>query len=133
MNHWSIDNVNYARDRRNCGRAEAPVLVDDDGVETVLPTRWEVCPVCDGRGTHVNPAIDCGGISQDDFDADPDFAEQYMSGAYDQQCNHCGGRTTVQAVDWDRLTPAQREAYEAQEREVDDVRAMNLAEIRRGA
>lgn len=133
MNHWTIDNVNYARDRRNCGRAKLPVLTDDDGVEIKLPTRWEVCPVCDGKGTHVNPAIDCGGISQDGFDQDPDFMESYMSGAYDQTCNHCGGRTTVEAVDWDRLTPAQRDAYDKQEQFEADYQAMCAAERRMGA
>jgi hypothetical protein len=138
MNHWTIDNLNYARDRRNCRPAAVPTIydgedVDGDPVYRDLPYRWEVCPVCEGRGSYVNPAIDCGGISRDDFDADPDFEESYRGGAYDMTCVHCQGRTTVPAIALDRLTQAQAEAWEAQQRGDDDVRAMELAEIRRGA
>lgn len=53
--------------------------------------RWKVCETCDGRGTHVNPSIDAHGISSEDFDEDPDFREEYMSGMYDVPCYECSG------------------------------------------
>lgn len=124
---------NYACDPRTQGAAKAPILYTEDGEEVKLPTVWEVCHVCNGEGKHVNPSIDCNGLTQDDFDSDPDFAEEYMAGTYDVTCNCCQGRTTVQAVDWDRLTPAQSKAYRKQ---LDDDalnRAEHLAELRMGA
>jgi hypothetical protein len=69
-------------------------------IEVVL--KWEVCPTCEGRGKHVNPAIDSHGLSAEDFAADPDFREDYMRGLYDQPCNECGGRRVVPEVDPDR-------------------------------
>ena len=51
----------------------------------------EDCYQCDGKGKVVNPAIDAGGISCDDFGEDPDFYESYMGGAYDIQCPECNG------------------------------------------
>lgn len=79
--------------------------------EIELPTRWEVCDVCDGRGTHVNPAIDCNGLTAEDFAEDPDFADEYRSGMYDVPCNRCGGRTTVLVVDADACAPEDLEAW----------------------
>lgn len=128
-----IDDVNFARDPRNRERDRVPVLYLDDGTEVELPTTWTVCDVCHGNGKHVNPAIDCNGLSADDFADDPDFADAYMAGAYDVTCNRCGGRTTVRAVDWSRLSPEHRAAYEQQLRAEADDRAAQLAEIRAGA
>ena len=102
-------------------------------IEEELPMKWGVCHVCDGNGKHVNPSIDSGGISAEQFHDDPDFAESYMRGDYDQTCNACSGRTTVPVVDWDALDPAHRKAYEDQLQEEADDRAQHLAEIRMGA
>lgn len=102
-------------------------------IEEPLPTTWVVCDVCNGDGKHVNPSIDCNGISPEVFLEDPDFAEDYSSGLYDQPCNKCRGRTTIQAVDWDALSAEQRTAYEAQLAEEADDRACYLAEMRMGA
>jgi hypothetical protein len=56
---------------------------------------WIVCPVCKGEGTTVNPNIDAHGLTAEDFREDPDFAEEYMSGAYDIVCNGCVGMRVV--------------------------------------
>ena len=56
---------------------------------------YEVCPLCEGKGSHVNPAIDCNGLTAEDFAEDPDFLGDYMSGLYDQPCNQCGGCRVV--------------------------------------
>lgn len=133
----AIEDLNWSHDHRNCRRASAPVLYlsteDGSTVEIALPTRWAVCPVCQGAGTHVNPSIDCGGLSAEDFDEDPDFAEDYMAGAYDVPCNRCGGRTTVPEVDVSRLSPELADAYERQCRDEAADRACELAEMRMGA
>lgn len=128
-----MERINYELDARNCQRAEAPVLYLDDGSELALPLIWVICPVCRGEGKHVNPAIDCGGLSREDFDEDPDFAEDYFSGAYDQECNRCGGRSSIQEVNWDALSDEQRVAYRAQLADEAAGWAEHMAEVRAGA
>ncbi len=135
--HWSCEVANFDNDARNCDADEAPVLyfTDAEGndCEKKLPTTWAVCDVCNGAGTHVNPSIDCNGLSSEDFDNDPEFAEDYMSGAYDQICNKCQGRTTVCAVNWDAMSEADQKAYQEQGAEEASYRAMERAERRMGA
>lgn len=68
-------------------------------VEVELPAKYEVCDRCRGTGKHVNPAVDGNGISQEEFDEDPDFRESYMSGVYDVRCEECKGERVVLEVD----------------------------------
>jgi hypothetical protein len=96
------------------GRGRATIRMSEDIVEIAIensarPEDWdgeldvamkyEVCGLCEGCGTHVNPSIDCCGLTREDFDEDPDFAEDYMSGAYDVPCNRCGGKRVVPHVE----------------------------------
>lgn len=131
-----ISDSNFAADARNQDAA-APILyveLADGSIDEVeLPTKWKLCSVCGGEGRHVNPAIDCDGLSSEDFDADPDFADDYRSGVYDIECNRCHGRTTERVVDWERLTAEQRAQYERQLADDAACRAERLAEIRMGA
>ena len=117
----NLSDMNYAGDPRvTCGEAKPPVLVEgEDGeIERELPWRWGVCPICDGKGTHVNPAIDAGGITGAEMDElGPDFQEDYLSGVYDVPCNLCGGRTTVPVLDEARCPKEDVEAYRRQEAE----------------
>lgn len=53
--------------------------------------KWIICPGCRGEGTCVNPNIDAHGLTREDFDEDPDFADDYFSGRYDVSCGACGG------------------------------------------
>lgn len=128
-----LERLNHARDTRNCGPDRPPVLYLEDGTEVALPTHWAICPVCNGEGSHVNPSIDAGGLSAEDFADDPDFAEAYMAGDYDQTCNRCRGRTTVREVDLEKLPADQRAAYERQLQDEANDRAEHLAEIAFGA
>jgi len=98
----------------------------------VLPHKWGVCDVCNGNGTHVNPSIDCGGLTAKDFARDPDFAEEYGRGEYDQPCNRCGGRTTVPVPDFDRISDEDRKLYEAQQDAEYADRQSQLNELRLG-
>jgi hypothetical protein len=106
-------------DRRDCRRSPTRIVIDDDdGIERELPTRWETCDVCDGKGTHVNPNIDRNGLTAEDFAEDPDFREDYFSGRYDVSCNRCGGRKVVAVVDEDACEPEYLKIYrELQEAE----------------
>jgi len=78
---------------------------DETTVHT-LPAKFEVCPTCEGRGKHVNPSIDAGGISEDDEfwqdDHDEEGYSLYHNGFYDVTCYTCGGRNVVPTIDRDR-------------------------------
>ena len=130
--NYALENYNIATDERSRGPARPAILYLNDGSEVKLPSHWEVCPVCRGNGKHVNPAIDAGGLSAEDFHDDPDFAGDYMSGVYDVTCNRCGGKRVVDAVDWDALSANECEMYEAQLRAEADDEAERLSEIRMG-
>ena len=94
--------------------------VDIDGEPIVqsisIPASYAVCGLCDGKGKHVNPSIDYNGISQEEFDEDPDFEEAYFEGAFDVTCYRCLGKRVEPMVAWDQLTNEQsriaREAIE---------------------
>lgn len=102
-------------DNRDCKRAPDQIFVeDDDGIERELPTTWETCDVCDGKGTHVNPNIDRQGLTADDFHDDPDFFDNYRRGDYDICCNRCGGRRVVAVVDEDHTSSELLKLYRAQ-------------------
>ena len=77
------------------------IVWDEDGdeMEVQVPFTWEVCPLCDGRGRHVNPSIDSHGITSEEFLDDPDFAKDYFSGRYDIPCNECWGRRVIPQPD----------------------------------
>jgi hypothetical protein len=70
------------------------VLGGEDG-ELIIKCHYEVCDLCNGKGSHVNPSIDAHGISSEEFYEDPDFAENYFSGVYDVACYQCGGKRVV--------------------------------------
>ena len=77
-----------------------------------LPAKFEVCHKCNGKGTHVNPAVDGHGISREEFDEDPDFRENYFSGLYDITCQKCDGKRVIPIIDIDRLNDEQKKFYE---------------------
>lgn len=87
-------------------RTVSHTLYTDDGEEEVLefPAKFEVCWRCRGEGSHVNPAIDGHGLSQEDFDEDPDFRENYFSGVYDVPCYECKGYRVTLVMDESRFT-----------------------------
>ncbi len=102
-------------DRRDCKLAPDKISVEDaDGIERMLPTRWETCDVCDGKGTHVNPNIDRQGLTAEDFHDDPDFFDNYRRGDYDISCNRCGGRRVIAVVDEDHTEAHLLKLYRAQ-------------------
>jgi hypothetical protein len=98
-----------------------------------IPARWRVCDTCNGRGKHANPDIDAHGLTSEDFDEDPDFADDYFRGAYDVPCYGCGGRTTVLVPDGDSMTQAQRDELRRRLQEEAAHYAEVLAERRMGA
>jgi hypothetical protein len=87
---------------------------DDDADEEFLaefPVEFEVCTLCNGKGSHVNPGIDAHGISADEFYDDPGFAEDYFSGMYDVSCYECKGLRVIPEIAEKRLTDEQKKNY----------------------
>lgn len=73
-----------------------------------FPFKYEVCPTCGGKGKHVNPNIDSHGLTRDDFEQDPDFAEDYFSGLYDVDCYECNGTRVVPVIEEEFLNEEQK-------------------------
>jgi hypothetical protein len=112
------------------------VTEDEDGVETAhsLPTSMQVCPTCDGRGTHVSPGVDAGGYDGSDEDYDPDTGESlYWSGAYDVTCHTCHGRNVVPSIDRAAADKATLSLWDRREEEDEEYEAVCRAERMMGA
>lgn len=77
-----------------------------------FPATYEVCSVCQGKGTYVNPNIDRYGLTGEDFAEDPEFHEDYVSGMYDVTCQQCKGRRVDMVIDYDRADPKDTELYD---------------------
>lgn len=103
-------------------------ITDDDGNEVELPTRYEVCPTCDGEG---KSSAYLGVIERDDWS--PEELEDYLRGAYDRRCDECQGERVVAVVDEDRLTPVQLKLWREWQESEAQYRAMCEAERRMGA
>lgn len=112
------------------------VLGDTDEVEVVFPGKFEVCPTCNGTGTHVNPSIDAGGISEDDEfwygDEDEEGESAYMSGHYDVTCYRCAGRTTWLVIDEARADAIMLAKYREYQDDEAEYEAERHAERRMG-
>lgn len=102
-------------------------LIQDPETEDLIwvSFEYEVCPLCAGKGSHVDPNIDCDGITGETFREDPDFYEDYRAGAYDVQCNQCRGKRVVATCTDERVIKIQEEEAQYQ--------AMCAAERRMGA
>lgn len=105
---------------------------DEELVE--LPSRYEVCGRCRGRGAHVNEAIDGHGISGDDECwQDDQFTEMYFSGGYDVVCTECNGRNVVAVPDEKACDPELLAAYHEYLHDMWEDRQMSAMERRMGA
>jgi hypothetical protein len=91
-----------------------PMAADGGYEETehCMPAKMEVCPRCNGEGTHVAPGIDDNGITASEMDElGDDFREDYMSGHYDVTCTVCHGKNVVPVPDLTRASAAVKRAW----------------------
>jgi len=107
-------------------------IAEDHSGSFQLSSEYTVCAVCRGTGTMVNPSIDCDGLTAEDFAEDPGFAEDYFSGAYDQQCSGCCGRRVQIAADFTGLPNVVCKAIDAWLQAEADYLAECAAERRAG-
>tara|TARA_R110000803_G_C11778593_1_gene296299 strand:+ start:132 stop:503 length:372 start_codon:yes stop_codon:yes gene_type:complete len=86
------------------------ILYTDNDEELYLPTHKQVCGLCEGKGSHVNPSIDSNGLSSE-LMQDSEFMDSYMNGVYDVRCYECNGSNVVDAVDFSQLSEDQAKQY----------------------
>ena len=110
--------------------------LDDGGeLEHELPATFEVCPRCQGAGSHVNPAIDGHGITAEEWngpDWDEDSRAMYLSGGYDVPCHRCDGKRVVEVLDRARVDPEILAAYDEAQAEIAALEAEEAFERRLG-
>ena len=106
-----------------------------DEIETAFPSKFEVCPRCEGHGTHLNPSIGQHAYSREEFEeafSDEEDREQYFKrgGIYDVTCEECGGKRVVEVPNPETMNPEQKAHFEAWEKSEEESARMD-AEDRR--
>ena len=94
----------------------------EDEVAVQLPSKNEVCPRCEGHGTHLTPSIGEHAYSMEEFheafDDDESRGEYFRRGGiYDVTCEKCHGRNVIAVVDEDACTAEQKEHLRLYEEE----------------
>lgn len=59
----------------------------------------EICSRCSGSGKVLSGSLEGAVISQEEFNEDPEFCEQYHSGFYDKICPDCSGTGCILNID----------------------------------
>lgn len=119
--------------RVNEGTEEKPEWSWDlDSWTFLVPVEVQVCGLCNGSGKTVDPRIDAGGLTCEDFDRDPEFREDYFSGRYDITCPGCQGQNVVRHPDLGRLPKPLSDYIWTWEQNLDADLAERMAEFRFG-
>lgn len=107
---------------------------DDDGMyerEVELPSKFEVCPSCGGKGTS---SAYLGAFTEEDMaEAGYEFMEDYMAGHYDRACDECKGQRVIEVIDRAACDPEELKVYDEHERDLAEMRTIEAAERRMGA
>jgi len=86
--------------------------------EKEVASKRIVCDVCNGDGTHVNPAIDGNGITADEMhELGDDFRDSYMAGHFDVCCSECKGQNVIDVIDMEALSETDQAGYWAYKNE----------------
>lgn len=111
---------------------EQLAIENDEGEEVVLPSRYEVCERCQGKGVHDHPAFS-NGITAEDWngpDWDDDSRESYLHGDYDVPCSVCDGKRVVLVPDEDAMSAEQKALWAAHEQAMYELRRDEASERR---
>lgn len=74
--------------------------------------KYIVCPHCEGEGVITNPEVDGNGITAEQFEEDPDFADNYFSGVYNVTCPACSGLRVTTRKEWNAFIKKSHEDRE---------------------
>ncbi len=105
--------------------SKIPTLFAENDEEIELPWKWEICDHCRGHGKSTRYL---GAFTADQMREDPEFAEAYMNGEYDQTCETCRGSGKVKVLDRAKTPPNQLAAYDSQEAELEQTRSIERQE-----
>lgn len=113
------------------------VLIEtaDGDEEVALPCTWAICRHCRGNGTssaYLGAITQCDREPGGDWE-DPDDVRDYFAGKYDRPCETCDGSGKVQVIDRAACEPDLLKAYDEQQRDEREMRAIEAAERRMGA
>lgn len=95
----------------------------DTSVDLNPPTKWEICPACDGDGENTYPDME-----ETNDDGEPCY--------YVERCQHCKGTGKVLEIDHEAFKADDPEVYAAWQKNVEDdenMEAMIASERRYGA
>ena len=105
-----------------------------DEIEHEFPAKNEVCPRCEGFGTHLNPSIGEHAYTIEEFNEaffEDEDKDAYFSrgGIYDGQCQEGRGNKVVLIADEERFNEEEKKLFEQYE-ESEEKRARYDAEDR---
>lgn len=94
------------------------VFEDAEGNEHKLPTKFEVCPHCEGRGSSSEYL---GSWSAEEWSREDDeFKEDYLEGRYDRSCETCNGLRVIPVVNEEQCDPILYKEYLEYQQELRD-------------
>lgn len=102
------------------------IYTDENDEQHELPTRFEVCPSCQGHGT--SSAYLGAWTASEWAQEDDEFKEDYLAGRYDRPCETCDGLRVVPLVDEEQCDPKLLKAYQDHQRELAEMRSVERQE-----
>lgn len=107
---------------------DCEVLPEDSSGVLTVACQWEICSQCTGSGRTVNPSIDAGGITEDDwYDWDEEEIDAYFAGRHDIDCSLCNGTGKRSMPVFPEEIQDELDAWEAEEYRDARERAAELA------
>ena len=90
---------------------------EHDGTDFLMVEgKMEVCPECQGTGSHVRHDLDDSAmVDSMREDGDDEGLRRYFSGAFDEVCRVCGGDNVVLEPNWDDVPVWAQKAIESWE------------------
>ena len=90
---------------------------EHDGTDFLMVDgKMEVCPTCQGTGSHVRHDLDDSRMVDDmREECDYEGLENYFRGAFDEVCTHCNGANVVLEPNWETVPEWAQKAIESWE------------------
>jgi DnaJ-class molecular chaperone len=100
----------------------------------MLPGVMEVCPTCNGTGSHDRRDLDCSLLVESmQADGDHEGVQDYMNGYYSQTCEQCKGKNVVGVPNWNLVPNWAKIAIEEWDKSEQESKAIEAAERAVGA
>ena len=105
-------------------------IADEEIGRCPIREEWDICDLCRGSGGHSNRF---GAFSADEWNEhDDEFHANYLSGAYDENCEDCDGTGKVLVLDESELSDEARQYLYDYLQDEYETAAMYAAERRAG-